>query len=140
MAANVPSNDNRLVWIDLEMTGLDPDTDTIIEIATLVTDQELVVLAEGPELAIRHPVERLEAMDVYSAAWFVGECGGEVATDDAEIWTIIDRFGEHTMVQQFVPLAARYTALRDMANRQHTGRLRQGRATGDSGGTAPAGA
>jgi len=63
MAANAPSNDTRLVWIDLEMTGLDPDTDTIIEIATLVTDQELNILAEGPELAIRHPVERLEAMD-----------------------------------------------------------------------------
>jgi oligoribonuclease len=63
MAANAPSNEGRLVWIDLEMTGLDPDTDTIIEIATLVTDQELNVLAEGPELAIRHPLERLEAMD-----------------------------------------------------------------------------
>jgi oligoribonuclease len=62
-ATNGSSNDNRLVWIDLEMTGLDPDTDTIIEIATLVTDQELNVLAEGPELAIRHPLERLEAMD-----------------------------------------------------------------------------
>lgn len=63
MAATAPSNDTRLVWIDLEMTGLDPDTDSIIEIATLVTDQELNVLAEGPELAIRHPLERLEAMD-----------------------------------------------------------------------------
>jgi oligoribonuclease len=63
MAANAPSNDTRLVWIDLEMTGLDPDTDAIIEIATLVTDQELNVLAEGPELAIRHPLARLEAMD-----------------------------------------------------------------------------
>ena len=63
MAANVPSNDTRLVWIDLEMTGLDPDTDSIIEIATLVTDQELNILAEGPELAIHHPLERLEAMD-----------------------------------------------------------------------------
>jgi len=63
MAANPASNDTRLVWIDLEMTGLDPDTDSIIEIATLVTDQELNVLAEGPELAIRHPLERLEAMD-----------------------------------------------------------------------------
>ena len=62
-ATNGMSNDNRLVWIDLEMTGLDPDTDTIIEIATLVTDQELNVLAEGPELAIRHPLARLEAMD-----------------------------------------------------------------------------
>ena len=63
MAATVASNETRLVWIDLEMTGLDPDSDSIIEIATLVTDQELNVLAEGPELAIRHPLSRLEAMD-----------------------------------------------------------------------------
>jgi hypothetical protein len=72
----------------------------------------------------RSPLSRrgraLEAMDVYSAAWFVGECGGEVATDDAEIWAIIDRFGEHTMVQQFVPARARYTALRDMARTAST--------------------
>jgi len=61
---SVPApDDNRLIWIDLEMTGLDPDTDSIIEIATLVTDQDLNILAEGPELAVRHPVERLEAMD-----------------------------------------------------------------------------
>jgi hypothetical protein len=85
-------------------------------------------------------VERLEAMDVYSATWFVGECGGEVAAEDAEIWSIIDRFGEQTMVQQFVPLAARYTALRDMADRQHTDRLRQGRGTEDGNGPGPAGA
>ena len=58
-----PAHDNRLIWIDLEMTGLDPDTDSILEIATLVTDAELNVLAEGPSLAIRHPVERLQAMD-----------------------------------------------------------------------------
>ncbi len=56
-------NDTHLIWIDLEMTGLDPDTDSIIEIATLITDSELNVLAEGPELAIQHPLERLEAMD-----------------------------------------------------------------------------
>jgi oligoribonuclease len=63
MSSTPPSNDQRLIWIDLEMTGLDPDSDSIIEIATLVTDQELNILAEGPELAIHHPVERLEAMD-----------------------------------------------------------------------------
>ena len=78
-------------------------------------------------------VERLEAMDVYSAAWFVGECGGEVAEDETEAWAIIDRFGEHSMVQEFVPLAARYTALRDMAARRHSDRLRQGRVTDDAG-------
>ena len=53
----------RLIWIDLEMTGLDTDTDSILEIATVVTDAQLNVLAEGPELAIAHAVERLEAMD-----------------------------------------------------------------------------
>jgi oligoribonuclease len=56
-------DDHRLIWIDLEMTGLDSATDSIIEIATLVTDQDLNILAEGPELAINHAIERLEAMD-----------------------------------------------------------------------------
>jgi oligoribonuclease len=55
--------EQRLIWIDLEMTGLDPDTDSVLEIATLVTDANLEVLAEGPSLAIRHPLSRLEAMD-----------------------------------------------------------------------------
>lgn len=56
-------NESHLIWIDLEMTGLNPDTDFIIEIATLVTDKDLNILAEGPELAIRHSIERLNAMD-----------------------------------------------------------------------------
>ena len=62
----MPAHEQNLIWIDLEMTGLDPDTDAIIEIATLVTDQDLNVLAEGPELAIRHPLARLEAMDEWN--------------------------------------------------------------------------
>jgi tetratricopeptide (TPR) repeat protein len=84
----------------------------------------------------RAAVERLEAMDVYSAAWLVGECGAEIAADEADIWTMIARFGEHSMVQQFVPLAARYTALRDIAARRRTELLRQGRGperTGEGG-------
>ena len=60
---SIAANEDHLIWIDLEMTGLDPDTDSIIEIATLVTDKDLNLLAEGPELAIRHPLERLQAMD-----------------------------------------------------------------------------
>lgn len=59
-------SENNLIWIDLEMTGLDPDTDSIIEIATLVTDGELNVLARGPELAITHPLARLDAMDEWN--------------------------------------------------------------------------
>ncbi len=59
---HVPSED-CLVWIDLEMTGLDPDRDSILEIGTAVTDRDLNLLAEGPELAIAHPQDRLESMD-----------------------------------------------------------------------------
>lgn len=54
---------DRLVWIDLEMTGLDTQRDGILEIATVVTDAHLNVLAEGPDLAIAHPLATLEAMD-----------------------------------------------------------------------------
>ena len=53
----------NLVWIDLEMTGLDPETDTIIEIATVVTDSELNIIAEGPELVIHETKEKMDAMD-----------------------------------------------------------------------------
>jgi oligoribonuclease len=56
-------HEDNLIWIDLEMTGLDPLHDSILEIATIVTDKDLNVLAEGPDFALRHPVERLEAMD-----------------------------------------------------------------------------
>ena len=60
------ATDDRLVWIDLEMTGLEPDHDVIIEIATLITDQQLNVLAEGPVLAIHQPDARLAAMDEWN--------------------------------------------------------------------------
>src|SRR5579859_7234739 len=52
----------NLIWIDLEMTGLDPDTDRILEIATLVTDKELRVLAEGPVMAVHQSDAVLAAM------------------------------------------------------------------------------
>ena len=54
---------DRLVWIDLEMTGLDPNQDVIIEIATIVTDKHLNLLAEGPVLAIHQPDPVLDQMD-----------------------------------------------------------------------------
>ena len=63
---NATANTDRLIWIDLEMTGLDTDNDSIIEIATVVTDGQLNVLAEGPEYAIAHPLERLQAMDEWT--------------------------------------------------------------------------
>lgn len=56
----------NLIWIDLEMTGLDTETDRIIEIATLVTDKDLNILAEGPVLAIHQSDSRLAAMDEWN--------------------------------------------------------------------------
>lgn len=59
-------NPDNLIWIDLEMTGLDSDNDVIIEIATVVTDSQLNALAEGPVLAIKQPDAVLEAMDEWN--------------------------------------------------------------------------
>lgn len=56
----------NLVWLDLEMTGLDPERDRILEIATVVTDSELTILAEGPVMAIKQPRELLEQMDEWN--------------------------------------------------------------------------
>ncbi len=59
-------NDNNLIWIDLEMTGLDPQRDQIIEIATVVTDPHLAVLAQGPVIAIHQPEEVIAGMDEWN--------------------------------------------------------------------------
>ncbi|HHX8466021.1 oligoribonuclease [Vibrio diabolicus] len=56
-------SDQNLIWVDLEMTGLDPETHKIIEIASIITDSELNILAEGPVLAIHQPEEELAKMD-----------------------------------------------------------------------------
>lgn len=58
--------DDCLVWMDLEMTGLNPDTAVIVEIATLVTDRDANLVAEGPVIAISHPPEVVAAMDSWS--------------------------------------------------------------------------
>ena len=60
------TNADNLIWIDLEMTGLVPETDDIIEIATIVTDKELNILAEGPELAVHQSESALARMDEWN--------------------------------------------------------------------------
>ena len=59
-------NPQNLIWIDLEMTGLDPDRDVIIEMATIVTDSDLNTVAEGPVIAIHQPEEILAGMDEWN--------------------------------------------------------------------------
>lgn len=56
-------SDQNLIWIDLEMTGLDPETHKIIEIASIVTDSQLNILAEGPVLTVHQPESELQKMD-----------------------------------------------------------------------------
>ncbi len=67
---------DNLIWIDLEMTGLDPDNDVIIEIATIVTDANLNVLAEGPAIAVKQPDAMLDGMD----EWNTRQHGGSGLT------------------------------------------------------------
>lgn len=57
---------DNLIWIDLEMTGLDSDNDVIIEIATIITDSQLNVLAEGPAIAVKQPDALLDGMDEWN--------------------------------------------------------------------------
>jgi oligoribonuclease len=66
MSTSLACNDNNLIWIDLEMTGLYPQTDRIIEIAVVVTDPLLQVRAEGPVLAIYQSDATLDAMDAWN--------------------------------------------------------------------------
>lgn len=59
-------NANNLIWIDLEMTGLEPETDVIIEMATIVTDSQLNILAQGPVIAVHQSDELLAGMDEWN--------------------------------------------------------------------------
>ena len=60
------SQNEYLVWMDLEMTGLEPERDVIIEIATIITDNQLNVVAEGPVIAVHQPDMLLDAMDEWN--------------------------------------------------------------------------
>lgn len=84
----MPRDKNALVWIDLEMTGLSPETDRIIEIATIITDAQLNIVAEGPVLALHQPEALLQNMDewntrVHTATGLVERVKGS-KIDDAE--------------------------------------------------------
>jgi len=95
-------NDDNLIWIDLEMTGLSPSDDVIIEIATIVTDSDLNVLAEGPVHAIHQSDERLEGMD----DWNTNQHGKSGLTDrvrNSETTSAQAEADTIAFLQQWVP-------------------------------------
>jgi len=64
--ATLPSSEHNLIWIDLEMTGLDPDQDRIIEVAVVVTDPQVTVRVEGPVFAVHQSDAALDRMDAWN--------------------------------------------------------------------------
>ena len=94
-------NDFNLVWVDLEMTGLEPDTDRIIEIAVVVTDSELNILGQGPVFAIHQSAEVMDGMD----AWNKGTHGRSGLIDRVRESTVTEAEAEAALIvwlKQFV--------------------------------------
>ncbi|HEY8024203.1 MAG TPA: oligoribonuclease [Burkholderiaceae bacterium] len=95
-------NEFNLVWVDMEMTGLDPDNDRIIEVAVVVTDSNLNVLAEGPVFAIHQSDELLDGMD----AWNKGTHGRSGLIDRVKASTVTEADAEKALIdflKNFVP-------------------------------------
>lgn len=92
-------NEFNLVWVDMEMTGLDPDKDRIIEVAVIVTDQELNVMAEGPVFAIHQPDEILDGMD----AWNKGTHGRSGLIDRVKATTVTEEQAQEALIKFLKP-------------------------------------
>lgn len=95
-------NEFNLIWLDMEMTGLDPDNDRIIEVAVVVTDPQLNILAEGPVFAIHQSNERLDGMD----AWNKGTHGRSGLIERVKVSTITEIDAESAIIdflKHFVP-------------------------------------
>lgn len=87
--------DTKLVWIDLEMTGLDPDKERIIEMASIVTDSELNIVAEGPVIAVHQPDSLLDAMD----EWCTTTHGASGLTDRVKKSTTTEAQAEQETIE-----------------------------------------
>lgn len=99
------ANPDNLIWIDLEMTGLDPEQEKIIELATIVTDPELNILAEGPVFAIRQTAEQMAQMD----GWNTSQHGQSGLTDRVLASQVNEAMAEAKTIEflsQYVPAGA----------------------------------
>ena len=101
-AAPGQPNEFRLVWLDMEMTGLDPEKERIIEVAVVVTEPDLTVVAEGPVLVIHQPAEILDAMD----SWNRGTHGKSGLTEKVKASTLTEADAEDQLIaflSRYVP-------------------------------------
>ncbi len=101
-ATAVRPNEFNLVWLDMEMTGLDPDNDRIIEVAVVVTDPELNIIAEGPVFAIHQSDETLDKMD----NWNKGTHGKSGLIDRVKASTVTEAQAEQELIaflKKYVP-------------------------------------
>jgi len=101
-AAPVRPNEFNLIWVDMEMTGLNPDTDRIIEVAVVVTDPQLNILAEGPVFAIHQADEIMDGMD----AWNKGTHGRSGLIEKVKASTVTENEAELALIEflrKYVP-------------------------------------
>jgi oligoribonuclease len=101
-AIPIRPNEFNLVWVDMEMTGLDPDSDRIIEVAVVVTDSNLNILGEGPVFAIHQTDEMLDGMD----AWNKGTHGRSGLIERVKASTVSEAEAESALIdflKHFVP-------------------------------------
>ncbi len=101
-AAAQRPNEFNLVWVDMEMTGLDPDNDRIIEVAVIVTDPELNIIAEGPVFAIHQSDATLDKMD----NWNKGTHGKSGLIDRVKASTVTEAQAEQELIaflKKYVP-------------------------------------
>ena len=101
----MPQDQNNLIWLDMEMTGLNPDTDRIMEIAIVVTDSQLVTVAEAPVLVIRQTDAALDAMD----NWNRGTHGRSGLIEKVRASALAEADAERSMLEflaQHVPTRA----------------------------------
>lgn len=99
----MPQHDDHLVWLDLEMTGLNPDQDRILEIATVITDSHLNPLADGPTFAIHQTTAILETMN----AWCINQHGKSGLTERVKHSMISESTAEMetlNFIKEWVPV------------------------------------